>query len=71
MKRLFEIQVAIVFCMLITLLTPAVAFAQQGTDAVLSPAEAQIVGGQQAARNEFPWQAMLFNPPACTFAAVH
>ena len=62
MKRLLEIQVTIVFCMLITLLTPAVAFAQQGADAVLSPAEAQIVGGQQAARNEFPWQAMLFNP---------
>lgn len=62
MKRLLEIQVTIVFCMLITLLTPTVAFAQQGADAVLSPAEAQIVGGQQAARNEFPWQAMLFNP---------
>ncbi len=74
MKRHLEIQITIVFCVLVALLTPTVAFAQQSADAMVSPAEAQIVGGEAAGRNEFPWQAMLFNPNGmhvCSGSLIH
>lgn len=62
MKRHFEMQIAIVFCVFATLFSARSVFAQQATEAVAAPAEAQIVGGQTANRGEYPSQAMLFNP---------
>lgn len=74
MKRHFEIQITFFALVLIALFVPSVAFAQQSTDAMVSPAEAMIVGGQPAERSEFPWQAMLFNPNnmhVCSGSLIH
>lgn len=62
MKRHLEIQIAIVFSLFSVLFSSHAVFAQQTTEAVVAPAETQIVGGQVAERGEYPWQAMLFNP---------
>ena len=74
MKRHSAIQILFIILVLSALLIPAALYAQENSAIAVQSAEAEIVGGQIAERNEFPWQAMLFNPNGtlvCSGSLIH
>lgn len=74
MKRHSKIQTLFIILVLSALLTPAALYAQENSAIAVQAAEAEIVGGQPAEQNEFPWQAMLLNPNGtlvCSGSLIH